>query len=80
MSMSGSGWAAIGFAGDKFAAAYGGQNSGAFDWNIGGTVSYAVTEAVAVSGYVIFSDNVESDVLPDQPTDIYGGGGISYSF
>ncbi len=70
----------IGFAGDEFAAAYAGTDSGAFDWNIGISASYAVTESVEATAFLNYTDSADKDVLPDQQVDIYGGVGVSYSF
>jgi len=71
----------IGFSGDVFARNYGGgTESGAREWNIGLNVTYAWTDTIEVNGFINFTDNLDKDVLPDQPTDIWGGTGVYYSF
>lgn len=70
----------IGFAGDEFATAYSGTDSGAFDWNFGVSGSYAITEAVEASAFLTYTDSADTDVLPDQQVDLFGGVGVSYAF
>lgn len=72
--------AAVGFAGVKFAKAYGGKDAGAFDYNLSTTASYDITDSLSGSLWLAYTDSADSDVLPDQQVDIYAGGGISYSF
>ncbi len=68
----------IGFASENFAVAYAGTDSGAFNWNIGGTATWQLCEPVSVKAFVTYTDNVDRDVLPEQTVDVFGGGGLTW--
>lgn len=68
-----------GFAGEDFSGAYGGTDSGLFD----GMVSFSITyskDNVSVGGMVAYTDSLDTDVLPDQEVDFFGGVSVSVSF
>jgi uncharacterized protein (TIGR02001 family) len=72
--------AGIGLAGKEFAKAYGGREAGFFDYNVGASIGYDVTDSLALKTFVKFTDSADTDVLPDQEVDVFGGAGVSYSF
>lgn len=70
----------IGFAGREFVEAYGGEGSGAYDWNLGLTLGYAFNDSLSMSLFIRYVDNFDDEVLLEQEADWYGGVGIYYSF
>lgn len=72
----------IGFAGDDFAIAYGGTDSGAHEWQVSLSGAYAVSDATELGAFVTYSDNVDDDVLIDAAADVdvFGGVSLYYSF
>jgi uncharacterized protein (TIGR02001 family) len=74
--------AGAGYAGDDFAAAYGGEDSGFFDYTLSMGLTYAVMDNVSVSGRLAYTDAIDDDVLPEPPQDVnfYGGAGVSVVF
>ncbi len=72
--------AALGAADKDFAVSAGGTEGGFFDYNLSLTGSYSVTDSLSLGAFLKYTNSVDTDVLPDQITDIYGGMSISYSF
>ncbi len=73
--------AAIGAAGSDFALYYNGtEESGFHDWNVSLTATYAQSEAVELGAFIAYTDSADSEVLPDQDVDVYGGASVSYTF
>ncbi|RJP89068.1 MAG: MltA-interacting MipA family protein [Desulfobacteraceae bacterium] len=74
--------AGAGWAGEDFAGAYGGEDSGFFDYTLSAGLTYAVTDNVSVSGRIAYTDSIDDDVLPEPPQDVnfYGGVGVSVAF
>ena len=71
---------AIGAADKDFAVSAGGTEGGFFDYNLSLTGSYSVTDALSLGAFLKYTNSVDTDSLPDQITDIYGGMNIAYSF
>ena len=63
----------VGWAGDDFAAAYGGTSGGMYDANLTLGLSGG-----AWSGFVSYVDALDSDALPEQPVDFLAGIGFSF--
>jgi len=74
--------AGAGYAGEDFAAAYGGEDSGFFDYTLSAGLTYAVMDNVSVSGRVAYTDAIDEDVLPEPSQDVnfYGGVGVAVVF
>jgi uncharacterized protein (TIGR02001 family) len=72
--------ASLGAADSSFAEAYGGTDSGLFDWNVSLSGSYALSESVELGAVIAYTDSADTDVLPEQDVDVYGGGSIYWSF
>jgi uncharacterized protein (TIGR02001 family) len=72
--------ASFGAADKDFAVSAGGKEGGFFDYNISLTGSYSITDNLSVAAFLRYTNSLDTDVLPDQRTDIHGGMGISYSF
>ncbi len=72
--------AAMGIADSDFAASAGGTDSGLFDYNLSLTGSYSIADRLSLGAFLKYTDSFDTDVLPAQITDIYGGTSISYSF
>lgn len=70
----------FGAADKDFAVSAGGTEGGFFDYNLSLTGSYAITENFSLGAFLKYTNSLDTDVLPDQRTDIYGGMSISYSF
>ena len=69
------------FAGENFARVYaGGTDSGLFDGNVSLSVSREVNDNWGLGVFIAYSDSLDSQVLPDQKVDVYGGLSISASF
>ena len=62
-----------GWAGDDFAAAYGGTSGGMYDGNVTLGLSGG-----AWSAFVSYVDALDSDALPEQPVDFLAGIGFSF--
>jgi len=62
-----------GYAGDDFAAAYGGTTGGLYDGNVTASVSGG-----AWSAFVSYIDALDDDALPEQPVDFLAGIGFSF--
>ena len=72
--------AGAGYAGEDFAAAYGGKDSGFFEYTLSAGLTYAVMDNVSVSGRVAYTDSIDDDVLVEQDTNFYGGVGVAVTF
>ena len=72
--------ASLGAADKDFAVSAGGTEGGFFDYNLSLTGSYSITDNLSLAAFLRYTDSLDTDVLPDQRTDIHGGMGISYSF
>jgi uncharacterized protein (TIGR02001 family) len=74
--------AGAGYAGEDFAAAYGGEDSGFFDYTLSIGLTYAVMDNVSVSGRLAYTDAIDDDVLVEPPQDVnfYGGVGVAVVF
>ncbi len=73
----------ISYAGEDFAEFYaGGTDSGFFNYILSASVSYAVTDALALGAGINYSDSMDDDALPDEAVDttLYGGVKIAYTF
>ena len=71
----------VAYAGEDFAAFYGGGSDGGFHnglLTVG--VGYAPADKWAFGGYVAYSDSLDKDVLPTQPVDFFAGLSLSRSF
>ncbi len=69
------------YSGEGFARFYaGGTDSGLFGANALFSVSTALDDHWGVGAFVAFSDSLDSDVLPDQKVDFFGGISVSASF
>lgn len=70
-----------GYAGNNWTAD---GNHDFFDYNLSCSASYAVTEAIGVSGFIAYTDSFDDDntLTPGNglDVDVYGGGGVSVSF
>ena len=62
-----------GYAGDDFAAAYGGTSGGMYD----GNVTFGLSGG-AWSAFVSYVDALDDDALPEQPVDFLAGIGFSF--
>ncbi len=62
-----------GYAGDDFAAAYGGASGGMYD----GNVTFGLSGG-AWSAFVSYVDALDDDALPEQPVDFLAGIGFSF--
>jgi len=72
--------AAAGYANENFAEAYGGTEAGLYDYNFSLGIDYAVTDTLGIGANIGYTGNFDTDVLPDQDVNLYGGGSISYTF
>jgi len=72
--------AGAGYAGEDFAKAYGGAESGFFDYNLSMKLSYSINDNVSVSGTLAYADAIDNDVLPEQDVNLYGGAGVAVTF
>jgi opacity protein-like surface antigen len=72
--------AGAGYAGEDFAAAYGGVDSGFFDYTLSAGLTYAAMDNVSLSGRVAYTDSIDDDVLVEQDTNFYGGIGMAVTF
>ncbi|MDP3980775.1 MAG: MltA-interacting MipA family protein [Chlamydiota bacterium] len=57
-----------------------GTTGGFHDVNVSLGGSYAVTENISVNAQVAYTDSLDTDVLPEQDINVYGGVGASVSF
>ena len=74
-------FASAGYAGEDFAEINSGGIDGGFhEYTFSVSASYPVTETVGVSAFVAYTDTFDEDVLPEQDVDVFGGGGLSWSF
>lgn len=69
--------ASAGYVGDSISAS---GDPGFHEYTLTLTGSYALTDQLGISATVGYTDSLDKDVLPDQEVDLFGGGGISYSF
>ncbi|MFZ5569830.1 MAG: MltA-interacting MipA family protein [Thermodesulfobacteriota bacterium] len=72
--------ASAGYAAENFAMAYGGTESGLYDYNFSLVCTYAVLESLSISAKIAYTNMFDTDVLPDQKVNTYGGLGLSYAF
>jgi len=72
----------IGYAGENFAEAYGGTDSGFFNYQLTASMKYMVTEAFGVGANINLADSMDDDVLPDgrAETNVFGGISLTYTF
>lgn len=72
----------LGAAGSDFAAAYGGDGSGLFDYNVALGASYALNDATELGAFLAYTDSLDSDVLVDAASDVdfYGGFSLYYAY
>lgn len=71
--------ALVGFAGEDFAATAGGVDSGLFDGELRVSLAYA-RGRWSLGGLLAYTDSLDTDVLPDQPVDLYGAMIVSATF
>ncbi len=69
--------ASAGYAGDDMAA---GGEAGFHEYTLTLAAGYAVTEQLALSATLGYTDSLDTNVLPDQDVNLFGGAGIAYSF
>lgn len=69
--------AALGYASQNMSA---GADAGLHDYNISLTGTYAITDAVSIGAFIAYTGSFDTNVLPDQDVDVYGGINISYAF
>lgn len=70
----------VGFAGDGFAAYFGGEKGGFYQYNLSAGLSYKLGEKGSIQGTFGFVDAFDHAILPKQDADFYGGVSLSYSF
>jgi uncharacterized protein (TIGR02001 family) len=67
-------------------AAYASQNvsagaeGGMHDYNVSLSGSYAVTKAISMGAFIAYTGSFDTNVLPEQNVDFYGGFNVSYAF
>lgn len=69
--------AAAGYIGEDMSI---GQDGGLNDYTFTLNAAYPVTDALGVGAFVAYTGNFDTDVLPDQDVDVYGGANITYNF
>lgn len=69
----------VGYADEDFALAYGGSNGGLFDGQVSLSLDY-VFGRCGLSIFTAYSDSLDTDILPDQPVDFWGGVSFNLSF
>ena len=78
--------AAIGYAGDEFAEAAGGEDGGLYDYTLSVAFGYAITESLGLSASATWVDAIDDDNLKEksagglEDTNFLFSIGISYSF
>jgi hypothetical protein len=72
--------AAIGYAGEDFAKAYDGMESGFYDYTLTLGLGYDINDMISVSGTIGYTDAIDDDVLSAQDVDIFGGAGVAFAF
>ena len=78
--------AAVGYAGEDFAKAYGGTDSGFYDYTLTLGLGYDINDMISVSATVGYTDAIDDDVLPDvddgggQDVNFFGGAGVAIAF
>jgi len=72
--------ASLGYMGKDYAIAYGGTDSGLHEYTLSVGANYAITKAWGVAASVTYVDSADTDVMPDQDTEWWGGVNLSYSF
>jgi uncharacterized protein (TIGR02001 family) len=69
------------YAGQDFSTFYaGGTESGFFDYNLSFAVGYTVNDNFGIGAFVAWADSMDSQVLPEQMVDFYGGISFTGSF
>jgi hypothetical protein len=69
------------FAGEEFAAFYGGgTKSGLHDYLLGVGLSCQATDTVGLGAQVSYAGSLDEDVLPGQDLGFFGGAGLALSF
>jgi hypothetical protein len=73
----------LSYAGEDFAASYaGGTDSGFFNYTLSASLTYALTDTLALGAGISYADSLDSDALPDEAVDtkFYGGVNLAYTF
>ncbi len=73
--------ASAGYAGEDFSS---GPDDGFHEYTLSLNAAYPVAETIALSAFVAYTDTLDTDVLPERKfardVEVYGGGGLSWSF
>jgi len=69
--------ASIGYAGDKMAA---GGREGFHDYNLSASLTLELPRGFELGAFIAYTAALDSEVLPDQEVDLYGGLGLHSSF
>lgn len=74
--------AGAGCADKSYAEAYGGEDSGLYDYTFSLGISYALSKGLGLRAGISYADTLDEDVLPDDlvDTNLYGGINVSYLF
>jgi hypothetical protein len=74
--------AKAGYADEDYAVAYGGEDSGFYDYLLSLSLSYAATETLTLGANINYTDSLDEDTLPDElvDTDVFGGINVAYAF
>ena len=73
--------ASAGYAGEDFTYFYTESKDGGFhEYTFSVSASYPVTDTIGLSAFIAYTDTFDEDVLPEQDVDVFGGGGLSWSF
>jgi hypothetical protein len=74
--------AKAGYADKDYAVAYGGEDSGFYDYTLSLSLSYSATEALTLGAAINYADTLDEEALPDElvDTNLYGGINVAYAF
>ena len=70
----------VGVASDAFARYYGGAKGGFYQYQALARLSCQATDRVSIYASAAYTNGFGHDILPQQPTDFYGGVGIAITF
>lgn len=70
----------MGVASDAFARYYGGERGGCYQVQALARLSYQATDRVGIYASAAYTNGFNHEILPQQPTDFYGGVGIAMTF